>query len=63
MSDTPRTDAEVAKINYDSRVMDGYDFARQLERELALSVAAMQKDREIHGIDCAASEALKQLGL
>jgi len=35
MSDTPRTDAEIAKITYDSRVMEGYEFARQLERELA----------------------------
>jgi hypothetical protein len=32
-SHTPRTDAEIAKISYDTCVMEGYEFARQLERE------------------------------
>jgi len=46
---TPRTDAEVSKIAYDTEVMEAYAFARQLERELAAERESRNADSDLLG--------------
>lgn len=64
MSDTPRTDAVWNAPHYEDGACESalYSLAQDLERELAVAVTALKKDSAIFGIDCAATEALKQLG-